>query len=814
MPLEHQSRRDVLAAIDSIPSIAQLLATHDGHFDYEIDLEVVVYGRNYNGKKVGPYLRLLTYEPGESIVNEGEWGGNTFFVLVKGEAEVFVNSQDGQSMVQVAKLAVGAQFGEMSVLGGVPRNATIKAPQDATVDILEIQRPALRLLRKLTKFSDALDQTYRLHGRNSAIDRIKTICDIPDELITDLRDISVFRVYTKNHVLFHEGAPVDRVYLFMTGWVRRGSGPASDSHPSEDFLGDGHCLGSEGIIRDLKWPYTATLLGRTEVLELTVSRLRKKVALRGLLSEELFRLEAPEFLSQYAGLSPAVKEKTVAAQSGLIETGLVDGNNLLVMDMALCVRCGNCSLACHKVHGQSRLLRRGIHLTRLKSPRLGAVQSILSPQVCMHCEDPECLTGCPTGAIGRFGAGQIDINPKTCIGCGDCATQCPYDAISMASRSAKPPAPVTGLGNRIRQLLRLSPDPLPPAVEQTEDLVAVKCNLCSGTSLNPPGAAGAAYSCEENCPTGALARVSPSVYFSEIANTKGLLRVDDTHAIARNIHRSDPPRRAMHILGVLLVLISTGAAVWGLRTYGLGIPLVSFLNMRWITGLVGLVAIAAVMTYPLRKQMYLRRRGPLRYWMLFHTYLGAVAAIMIFLHGGRNSGGALTTALMLSFDFTILTGVIGIIFYVLVPRLLTKMEETPLLIDDLKGRREELSEELASLQGSALELARKVIKNKIIPRFVSIRYILAQYFTRRPLDAEIARSKKKARRQIAAVPDGLARQQVEHAVELASTAGRVDSLVYLHRLLKIWLAPHIVFTSLMLALLLVHIVQVIYYASR
>ena len=65
MPREHESRREVLDAIKTLPSISELLSAHDGHFDYEIDLEVVVYGRNYSGKKVGPYARLFVYGPGE-----------------------------------------------------------------------------------------------------------------------------------------------------------------------------------------------------------------------------------------------------------------------------------------------------------------------------------------------------------------------------------------------------------------------------------------------------------------------------------------------------------------------------------------------------------------------------------------------------------------------------------------------------------------------------------------------------------------------------------------------------------------------------
>jgi len=42
-------------------------------------------------------------------------------------------------------------------------------------------------------------------------------------------------------------------------------------------------------------------------------------------------------------------------------------------------------------------------------------------------------------------------------------------------------------------------------------------------------------------------------------------------------------------------------------------------------GLVGLFGIAVVMTYPLRKQVYRRRAGALRYWMLMHVYIGALA---------------------------------------------------------------------------------------------------------------------------------------------------------------------------------------------
>jgi hypothetical protein len=52
------------------------------------------------------------------------------------------------------------------------------------------------------------------------------------------------------------------------------------------------------------------------------------------------------------------------------------------------------------------------------------------------------------------------------------------------------------------------------------------------------------------------------------------------------------------------------------------------------------------------------------------------------------------------------------------------------------------------------------------------------------------------------------------AVEATATLRRVDSLIYLHQLLKLWLAPHVVSASLMLALLCVHIIQVVLFTVR
>ena len=48
---------------------------------------------------------------------------------------------------------------------------------------------------------------------------------------------------------------------------------------------------------------------------------------------------------------------------------------------------------------------------------------------CNHCDDPVCLTGCPTRAYTKFAEyGAVLQDPDICFGCGYCTWVCPYNA--------------------------------------------------------------------------------------------------------------------------------------------------------------------------------------------------------------------------------------------------------------------------------------------------------------------------------------------------------------------------------------------------
>ncbi|HEY3580226.1 MAG TPA: cyclic nucleotide-binding domain-containing protein [Pyrinomonadaceae bacterium] len=823
MPREITDRGRVVEAVQRLALTSELFEEQNGKQKYAGDLEVIVQGRDYgNGKRVGPYVRLLAYDAGEEIMREGEWGGNTFYIAVEGALDVYV--ADGETRKKINVLEPGTCFGEMALLAGIERNATVAVPAKQSAVVLEVTRPALRLLRKLPKFGQILDETYRTHGFARVLEDFARITDQPlsEPLVNELKKSARFMVYGKNHVLCKEDTPIDRAIFVKSGWVRRARGipfhaaspevvMAMDDNIGVDFLGAGNCLGLEGIMKPETWQYSASLMARTEVLEISLSEFSADPKLR----DELF--SAMSGFSNADDSLPLTLESiadvnALKSAEQAIATGVIDGSNVLVMDMDLCVRCGNCSLACHKVHGQSRLLRRGIQIERPLTIGRKRLQHALMPQVCLHCADPECLTGCPTGSIFRDPLGQVDIDRETCIGCFDCATQCPYDAITMVSRDA--PTNGHGIVSRLRRAFsfRLE-EPVAPGAP--DDVVAIKCNLCENTPLNPAGARRKAYSCEENCPTGALVRINPLEYFDEVKSSQGFVFRDQTHAIGRNIHKRDPAARAWHFAGVLLTLLATAAVVFGLMRYGWDAVIAgTWLTMRWLTGLTGLAGVAVVMTYPLRKQVYRRRAGALRYWMLVHVYAGVVAGIVLLLHSGPRLGGLLTALLYIVFDLVVVSGVLGVAAYIVAPRIMTRIEGEPLLVEDLETRRAELRQQMASILERSEGWLKEEIRDRVYPRFSSHAFLWRQLWRREELKSLLAQAREEFKPRTTRLATHEERELLLSAVESAVTLRRVDALLLLHRSLRSWIPIHVISTAVMLALMVVHIVQVVFFNAR
>jgi hypothetical protein len=84
-------------------------------------------------------LELLTFDAGDIIITEGE-PGRSLFVVSSGRVKAFVRNPTGRH-VQVREMDEGAFFGEISILKGSPRTATVTAA--SRVDLLELDRETL-----------------------------------------------------------------------------------------------------------------------------------------------------------------------------------------------------------------------------------------------------------------------------------------------------------------------------------------------------------------------------------------------------------------------------------------------------------------------------------------------------------------------------------------------------------------------------------------------------------------------------------------------------------------------------------------------
>ena len=425
---------------------------------------------------------LATPAEGEVIFERNDYT-NSFFMIVSGEVAVEVLREGGPA--SWFKLGPGEFFGELGLISGRRRSSSVKAGRDCVL-IEAPRRAMLKLIASVESIRKRVDETFLKRAVRAYLAPMLPEAELDDLLAAGVR----VNAYGGGETLFKEGDAPDGLYL-----IRRGSVTISRVIAGREvvlsYLSAGNYVGEMALLSQSPRMATVKAAVTTEAIVLDSETFQRVLA-----RNPKWRQEMEELFLDRLRINAAMEARPDPGNiiGFLMQQGVGEATDVLLIDESLCVRCNNCEKACADVHdGNSRLNREA-------GPTFAQIHV---PTSCRHCEHPHCMKDCPPDAIHRSAEGEVFIN-DTCIGCGNCEKNCPYGVIQLAAVDPQRRRP--SLWSWLA--LGIGPEPgMEPKVKSKEiPKKAVKCDMCKGLE------GGAA--CVRACPTGAAIRVSPEAFMT------------------------------------------------------------------------------------------------------------------------------------------------------------------------------------------------------------------------------------------------------------------------------------------------------------
>jgi Fe-S-cluster-containing hydrogenase component 2 len=406
------------------------------------------------------------FEQGDVVCRQ-EDPGNTAFIIRSGryQAQIYAPSEPAQRsffgkwlnvkrkpVFEVSLTPKDLIFGEMSCLSGLPRSADVLAMEQG--EVWELRRNVLDRLMRLPSQRERIERAYRERALDLVLRSTALFKNLPpsefDQVINFLRERISFLRIVPGQSISRQGHPATDFYILRLGYVqisisRFGQEARKLSVGPGSVLGEISLLGltrqdsvrtPEEVERDL---LTRMEKSGGDLCSAIAPGLHTATA-TALDFVELARLQREDFLEMVRRF-PTVRARLVhqvidrlrsniaitPTMDEYLEQGLYEARNMLVIDLDKCTRCDECTHGCIENHGTES---HGVPLPRLL--RTGQkIKNYLVATSCRSCATPHCMEGCPVDAIHRGKHLQIVIEDH-CIGCGLCATNCPYGSIFLS----------------------------------------------------------------------------------------------------------------------------------------------------------------------------------------------------------------------------------------------------------------------------------------------------------------------------------------------------------------------------------------------
>jgi hypothetical protein len=212
--------------------------------------------------------------------------------------------------------------------------------------------------------------------------------------------------------------------------------------------------------------------------------------------------------------------------------------------------------------------------------------------------------------------------------------------------------------------------------------------------------------------------------------------------------------------------------------------------------------------FGVRKRRYGLGTTPLQNWLSAHVYLGLALALIASLHSGFQLGVNIHSVLYVLMMITIVSGVVGLYFYIRFPRLLSANRagvSTEVMLGQIADLDREIRQIALTMDDATNAVALNATQDTIVGG--TIYQQLRGYDQHCP--TTVARQYVES--ASSTQHDDRYRQLLVRLVRKEDLLRRVRSDVQMRCLLKVWLYFHVPFSVASLVTLVTHVVTVFYY---
>ena len=404
---------------------------------------------------------------GETLCHQGD-PGNTAFLIKSGKLQVkvypptpppsnsllgsFVPHVRPKPVLQVELTPANLIFGEMSCLSALPRSADVITLEPG--EVWELRRNVLDRLMRLPSQRRRIEVEYRQRALDLVLRTTALFRDIPEEeyhkIVSFLRERISFARINPGQTLFRQGDRASDFYILRMGHIRVSISRHGNEAGRVISRGPGSILGEISLLglgRDDAYKseaeaerYLSDLFDQAgDDLTTALPAGLTTATCTALDQLEMARLSRGDFLEMVRRF-PIVRKRLIgmtlqrlrsdeeptALMQEFVEQGLYEAKSVLVLDLDTCTRCDECTRGCVSRHGTES---HGVPMARMLRDGKRFANYMVAT-ACRSCDTPHCMNGCPVDSIHRGKHMQIVIEDH-CIGCGLCASNCPYGSIFL-----------------------------------------------------------------------------------------------------------------------------------------------------------------------------------------------------------------------------------------------------------------------------------------------------------------------------------------------------------------------------------------------